>query len=173
MGEVDRFLRHLRFGRGGAESTTEAYSRDLASFLTWKGDSSWIAAARELDRFVSAMALEPIGRGRGKGGRRSPQRVNRALVAVRELYRHGVGEGSIPAQAMEALWEISDDSYLPHLKRDGAAPAYVARPRHRLRTTARSQPASTTPAERETGNFSPLTGASRKISAPCDSTSEA
>jgi site-specific recombinase XerD len=146
--EADRFLRHLRFGRGGAESTTEAYSRDLAGFLTWKGDSSWITAARELDRFVATMALESIGRGKGKGGRRSPQRVNRALVAVRELYRHGVGEGSIPVQAMAALWEVSDDSYLPsHLQRDGAAPAYVVRPRHRLRTTAQSQPASATPAE--------------------------
>ena len=32
---ADRFLRHVRFGRDGAESTTKSYAHSLALFLRW------------------------------------------------------------------------------------------------------------------------------------------
>ncbi|MFD9535317.1 hypothetical protein [Streptomyces sp. NPDC060010] len=32
---ADRFLRHVRFGKNGAESTTETYAYALALFLRW------------------------------------------------------------------------------------------------------------------------------------------
>jgi integrase/recombinase XerD len=42
---ADRFLRQVRFGRGGAESTTKAYANGIALFLRWcaRTGRSWQA----------------------------------------------------------------------------------------------------------------------------------
>jgi len=44
---ADEFLRHLRFGRDGAESTTKAYAIGIALFLRWcaRSGRSWQAGA--------------------------------------------------------------------------------------------------------------------------------
>jgi hypothetical protein len=46
LSQVDEFLRHVRFGRGCAEATTEAYARALALYLTWAGLVGWIRGRR-------------------------------------------------------------------------------------------------------------------------------
>ena len=35
VGEADEYLRHLRFARDSAESTTAAYATAVALYLTW------------------------------------------------------------------------------------------------------------------------------------------
>src|SRR4026208_415270 len=39
VGVADEYLRHLRFGRDAAESTTKAYAYSIALFLRWCGRS--------------------------------------------------------------------------------------------------------------------------------------
>jgi hypothetical protein len=49
---ADAFLRHLRFGRDGAESTTKAYVGSIALFLRWCAwtGKDWQAGAEQLAR---------------------------------------------------------------------------------------------------------------------------
>jgi integrase/recombinase XerD len=144
VAEVDRFLRHLRFGRGRTEGTSQAYARSLALFVEWKGEREWLAAARELDRFVLRLRTTPVEAGRARGRARSPQRINAVLVAVRELYRHAVADGRVPAAALAALFEVADDRFWPsHLQAESGQLTYVARPRHGLRVGRASPKAAT------------------------------
>src|SRR6478752_6600775 len=48
VGEVDEYLRHLRFGQDCAESTTKAYAESLALFLRWceRSERDWRTAGR-------------------------------------------------------------------------------------------------------------------------------
>src|ERR1700692_2831342 len=47
---ADSFLRQVRFGRGGAESTTKAYAGGIALFLRWCARSGrpWEAGAGQV-----------------------------------------------------------------------------------------------------------------------------
>jgi integrase/recombinase XerD len=44
---ADSFLRHVRFGRDGAESTTRSYAYSIALFLRWcaRSGRAWQAGA--------------------------------------------------------------------------------------------------------------------------------
>lgn len=81
---ADAFLGHLRLGRDRAEATTKAYAHDLCLFFEWAAERDLLTAARNLHGFVTPLRTEPLARGRSKGQARSPQRINRALAAVRE-----------------------------------------------------------------------------------------
>ncbi len=50
---ADGFLRHQRFGRDGAESTTKAYAHAIALFLRWcaRTDRSWQAGVERFGLF--------------------------------------------------------------------------------------------------------------------------
>jgi integrase/recombinase XerD len=52
---ADAFLRHLRFGRDGAESTTRAYAGAIALFLRWcsRTGRDWQAGAAQLGSFMT------------------------------------------------------------------------------------------------------------------------
>ena len=65
--DLDAFLFYLRSGRGRAESTTEAYARDLALFEKWRFVSGRdrLGAARDLHLFVASLRLSPISEGAG------------------------------------------------------------------------------------------------------------
>jgi len=54
VGVADVFLRHVRFGRGRAESTTRSYALSIALFLRWcaRSGRSWIAGAGQLALFM-------------------------------------------------------------------------------------------------------------------------
>ena len=72
---ADSFLRQVRFGRDGAESTTKAYAGGVALFLRWcaRSGRSWEAGAGQLGLFMTWLAhagREVSGAGRaGRSGR--------------------------------------------------------------------------------------------------------
>ena len=90
----DRRLRHLRFGRDAAGSTTEMYSRATALSLQWCHDTGrvWPTAAGNLGVFMiwlrhapSRDDPNPVVAGPGVKVVRGPRRVNAVLAAVRDL----------------------------------------------------------------------------------------
>ena len=65
VGVADEYLRHLRFGRDGAESTTKAYAHAIALFLRWCGRTgrSWQVGVEQFALFMTWLAhAGPIGR---------------------------------------------------------------------------------------------------------------
>src|SRR5258708_19402118 len=55
---ADSFLRQVRFGRGGAESTTRAYAGGIALFLRWcaRSGRTWEAGVGQLGLFMTWLA---------------------------------------------------------------------------------------------------------------------
>jgi integrase/recombinase XerD len=55
---ADQFLRQVRFGRDGAESTTKAYANGIALFLRWcaRSGRSWQAGVEQLGLFMTWLA---------------------------------------------------------------------------------------------------------------------
>jgi len=55
---ADGFLRQVRFGRDGAESTTKSYAQPIALFLRWcaRTGRSWQAGAGQLGLFMTWLA---------------------------------------------------------------------------------------------------------------------
>jgi integrase/recombinase XerD len=146
---ADAFLRHLRFGRDGAESTTRAYAGAIALFLRWcsRTGRDWQAGAAQLGSFmtwlvhagpqVSGIEAVPgavVLAGPGAAPARSPQRVNAVLSAVRGMVVHAVTEGTAPGSLIRLLFEVAEDADLPEAARgeDGST-GWRVRARHRLR----------------------------------------
>src|SRR5215472_3218447 len=106
---ADAFLRYLRFGRDGAESTTKAYANAIALFLRWcaRTGRTWQAGVEQLALFMSWLQhAGPAASGAGTdaaGGivlagpgaapARSARRVNAVLAAVRGMVVHAVTTG--------------------------------------------------------------------------------
>ena len=61
VGDVDEYLRHLRFGQDCAESTTKAYAESLALYLRWceRSERDWRTAAERLGAFVTWLKHTP------------------------------------------------------------------------------------------------------------------
>lgn len=143
---ADAFLRHLRLGADRAEGTTRTYAGDLACYLSWceGGGRDLVAGAKSLAMFVAMLKTTPVERaGAGQGRVRSPGRINHLLAAVRELYKHGVADGTLDASVLTLLYEVGDDRHLPaELHPEGSGLRYRARPRHvqRARRTDRPVP---------------------------------
>ncbi len=142
---ADSFLRHQRFGRDGAESTTKAYAHSIALFLGWCQTSgrSWQAGAEALGGFMTWLAhAGPSGArpatavvvaGPGAKPARSAGRVNAVLVAVRAMVVHAVTTNQAPAGLVGLLYEVADDRDLPPEARgDGERMAWRLRARHRV-----------------------------------------
>jgi integrase/recombinase XerD len=149
VGVADEFLRHQRFGRDGAESTTKAYAHAIALFLRWCGRSgrSWQAGVEQFALFMTwlahagpdASSAETGGSavvlaGPGAAPARSPSRINGVLAAVRGMVVHAVAAGVAPAGLVSLLYEVADDHDLPEAARGGEGRmAWRLRARHRLR----------------------------------------
>lgn len=146
---ADGFLRHRRFGRDGAESTTKAYAHAIALFLRWcaRSGRSWQGGAEHLGSFMTwlAHAGTSASSGSGAGGAvvltgpggqaaRSPSRINGVLTAVRGMVVHAAAEGLAPSGLVPLLYEVADDRDLPEQARgeDGSM-SWRMRARHRLR----------------------------------------
>ena len=84
---ADGFLRQVRFGRDGAESTTKSYAHSIALFLRWcaRTGRTWQAGAEQLGLFMTWLAhagpavsgAEPLRSGMvlaGPGQRPGPRR---------------------------------------------------------------------------------------------------
>jgi len=147
--EADAFLRQVRLGRDGSESTTRAYAGGIALFLRWcrRTGRDWRAGVEHLGLFitwlrhagptVSGVDADSQGQvlaGPGTAAARSPRRVNAVLTAVRGFVVHAVTAGQAPGGLVALLYEVADDRDLPDLARgeDGRTVARL-RARHRLR----------------------------------------
>jgi len=147
---ADAFLRHQRFGRDGAESTTKAYANAIALFLRWcaRTGRAWEAGAEHLGLFITWLAhagrqasgtdVGSAGWGvvlAGPGGvpARSPSRINGVLTAVRGMVVHAVAAGQAPGRLVPLMYEVADDRDLPDAARGrNGHMAWRMRARHRL-----------------------------------------
>ncbi|QHE73884.1 tyrosine-type recombinase/integrase [Rhodococcus sp. WAY2] len=140
VGDVDEYLRHLRFGHDAAESTTKAYAESLTLYLRWceHTQRDWRTAAERLGAFATWLRHTPIDPeapliGPGLPEVRGPGRINRILAAVRGFLRHSVAVGTAPPEVLAMLFEVSDNRHLPvEAGGEDGALHYMARPRHRL-----------------------------------------
>jgi integrase/recombinase XerD len=149
---ADGFLRHQRFGRDGAESTTKAYAHAIALFLRWcaRTGRSWQAGIEQFASFMTwlAHAGPPASgadagaavsgvllTGPGAAPARSASRINGVLTAVRGMVVHAVANGNAPAGLVPLLYEVADDRDLPEQASRGedGRMAWRLRARHRLR----------------------------------------
>ena len=151
VGVADGFLRHQRFGRDGAESTTKAYAHAIALFLRWcsRTGRSWQAGVEQFGLFMTWLAhagplasrAEAVGAGSGlvlagpgAAPARSPSRINGVLTAVRGMVVHAVAAGQAPAGLVPVLYEVADDRDLPEqARREDGSMVWRMRARHRLR----------------------------------------
>jgi integrase len=142
---ADVFLRHQRFGRDGAESTTKAYAHAIALFLRWCSLSgrTWQAGVEQLGLFITWLAhagsggagggLRVVLAGPGSAPARSASRINAVLTAVRSMVVHAVAAGQAPPRLVSLLYEIADDRDLPAASRgDESRMGWRLRARHRL-----------------------------------------
>jgi integrase/recombinase XerD len=146
---ADSFLRQVRFGRDGAESTTRAYAGSIALFLRWCAGSgrSWLAGIEQFGLFMTWLAhADPsvpgadaaagggmVLAGPGVAPVRGARRINAVLVAVRAMVVHAVATGQASGHLVPLLYEVADDRDLPGAARgEGAAMAWRVRARHRL-----------------------------------------
>ena len=103
---ADSFLRQLRFGRDGAESTTKSYAHSIALFLRWcaRTGRTWHAGAEQLALFMTWLAhagpsvcgvdesSSVVLAGPGGVPARGARRINGVLTAVRAMVVHAVDE---------------------------------------------------------------------------------
>jgi integrase/recombinase XerD len=145
---ADSFLRHVRFGRDGAESTTKAYAGGIALFLRWcvRTGRTWQGGVEQFGLFVvwlghAGPAVSGVGgpaggavlNGPGAAPARSARRVNAVLTAVRSMVVHAVAEGTGPGCLVGMLYDVADDRDLPEPARgETGRLAWRMRARHRL-----------------------------------------
>jgi integrase/recombinase XerD len=105
---ADGFLRQVRFGRDGAESTTKSYACSVwgCSWCGWRMRARGSPAAAIRGRFCRARAARRRG-ARGAG------RINTVLTAVRGMVVHAVAAGEASGHLVPLLYEIADDRDLP------------------------------------------------------------
>jgi integrase/recombinase XerD len=145
---ADGFLRQVRFGRDGAESTTKSYAHSIALFLRWcaRTGRSWPEGAGQLGSFMTwlrhagpqasggdASGAGVVLAGPGAAAARSARRVNGVLTAVRGMVVHAVAAGLAPGHLVPLLYEVADDRDLPDQARDeGGRMGWRLRARHRV-----------------------------------------
>ncbi|MES9501913.1 tyrosine-type recombinase/integrase [Streptomyces koyangensis] len=136
---ADEFLRHVRFGRDQAESTTRTYAGAVSLYLTWCGCTGrdWTTAAGRLGSFMfwlrhSTGDGTPVVAGPGSEPVRGPRRINTVLAGVREFLAHATTLGTVPTFVLSQLYEVADDRDLPVQARgEGSGLRYYAKARHR------------------------------------------
>ena len=120
IGVADEYLRHLRFGRDGAESTTKAYAHSIALFLRWcaRSGRSWQAGVEQFALFMTWLAharpsvdgaASVVMAGPGAAAVRCPSRINGVLTAVRGMVVHAVAAGHGEPGLVAMLYEVADD----------------------------------------------------------------
>lgn len=145
---ADSFLRQVRFGRDGAESTTRAYAGGIALFLRWcaRTGRDWQTGIGQLGLFmtwlahagpeVSGIDARPgagVLAGPGTRPARSARRVNAVMAAVRGMAVHAVAGGTAPGSLVTLLYEVADDRDLPDAARpDEGGTGWRMRARHRM-----------------------------------------
>ena len=118
VGEADAFLRHVRFGRDGAELDDQVVcGRDRAVLALVRPDRpglaggvaqlglfiTWLRARRPQAVGVEAVAGGGVLAGPGAAPARSARRVNGVLTAVRGFVAHAVAAGQAPGAGAAAV----------------------------------------------------------------------
>jgi len=144
---ADSFLRHVRFGRDGAESTTKSYAYSIALFLRWcaRTGRTWQAGAEQLALFMTWLAhagpavsgaeasTTVVVAGPGSIPARGARRINGVLTAVRAMVVHAVSTSQADGHLVSQLYEVADDRDLPEAARSGdGLMSWRMRARHRL-----------------------------------------
>ena len=146
---ADSFLRQVRFGRDGAESTTRAYAGSVALFLRWcaRTGREWPAGIEQLGLFMTwlahagpqvsgadaAAAAGIVLAGPGIPPVRGARRINAVLTAVRAMVVHAVAAGQASGHLVPLLYEVADDRDLPGAARgEEAGMSWRMRARHRV-----------------------------------------
>jgi integrase/recombinase XerD len=96
--KVDAYLRHLRFGRSRAESTTKTYAGHLKRFHQWRLGRrlSWDDAASALLAYVMHLLTTPrSSAGRGQGRPPSDAALAPVLAAIHGFYLHAADVGLV------------------------------------------------------------------------------
>jgi hypothetical protein len=96
---ADASLRHLRFGRDAADSTTKAYAGAVVLYLSWCAATGqdWRSAVELLPSFVLWLRYAPSTSGAAAGAAvRGPRRINCVLAGTR-IYDHTKHHGAAPA----------------------------------------------------------------------------
>ncbi len=126
---ADAYLRHARFGRDAAESTTRTYAGAVALYLRWCAatEQDWRAAAARMASFVlwlrhAPARPGPVAGGVGAASVRGPRRINCVLAGVREFLAFAADRGHAPRAVLGQLYELADSRDLPAEARgeDGA-----------------------------------------------------
>ncbi len=129
MPVADAYLRHVRFGRDAAESTTKTYAGAVALYLAWCAATGqdWGVAAGRMPSFVLWLRHSPTQLGAPAGGVgapavRGPRRINCVLAGVRGFLAFAVDRGDAPTAVLGQLYELTDSRDLPAEARgeDGA-----------------------------------------------------
>jgi site-specific recombinase XerD len=139
---ADSFLRQVRFGRDGAESTTRSYAYSIALFLRWcaRTGRTWQVGVEQIGLFMTwlAHAGPPAAgggvvlSGPGAAPARGARRVNAVLAAVRGMTVHAVASGEAGGDLVPLLYEVADDRDLPGEARAGdGRMSWRLRARHR------------------------------------------
>ena len=105
--DVDDFLRHLRFGRARAESTTKTYAGHLKRFHLWCHEQALTRdhAAHELARYVMHLRTTPRETtGRGQGELPTDSALGPALAAIPGFYLYLADIGPVGPEVIEALF---------------------------------------------------------------------
>lgn len=134
---VDHYLRHLRFARGRAESTTRTYAHHLRMFELWRvaRSYSWEDAASEIADFLIYRRLSPRQTpGRNQGQRPSEAALGPTVAALHGFYRHAVDLGFVDERVLAVLFERAEV-----VMQDGSRSA-VLRPKLRVATWRRREP---------------------------------
>jgi len=145
VGVADEYLRHLRFGRDAAESTTKAYAHSIALFLRWcaRSGRSWQAGVEQFALFMTWLAharpsvedaASVVVAGPGAAAVRCASRINGVLTAVRGMVVHAAATGHGAAGLVSMLYEVAEDRDLPvEARGEDGRMAWRMRARHRLR----------------------------------------
>lgn len=109
---AQEFLSHLRFEKGLASNTVDAYRRDLAAFERFCKDRKIVptdAKPRDITAYLEAAreGLPPFERPLARAS------VARALVAVRSFFRFMVREGALPLDPTAKVGALSRSRSIP------------------------------------------------------------
>jgi integrase/recombinase XerD len=120
---ADEYLRHVRFGRDGAESTTRTYAGAVRLYLLWcrHTGQEWRTAAGRLGSFILWLRHVPSGddvavpvlSGPGAEAVRSPGRINVVLTGVRGFLAFAVDQGEASGHVLHQIYELADSRHLP------------------------------------------------------------
>jgi len=132
--DVDDYLRHLRFGRAGQESTTKTYAGHLKRFHLWCVEQDLLRsqAAHHLARYVMRLRTTPRATsGRGHGQLPADSTLGPALAAIHGFYLHLADSGAVGPDVTEALFTTIPSRNTRHGRHDGLV---VLQPRIRVDT---------------------------------------